>query len=192
MYEKTFIKAPFAGIVDSRNYEVGELVPPTVQVVRVLDASKLKIVAGVPERYAADIKIGAVAKILIKELFDEPFDGKVSYVGKALDPSNRTFPVEVIINNKGGLIKPEMLAELSITKAMYDSIVSVPEEVVTRTDNNYIVFVENNGKAELRNIEILSRDGESVAVKSGLKAGEKLITVGFQNLVDGENVTIVN
>ncbi len=192
MYEKSFIKAPFNGIVDSRLFDEGEFLPPATQVVRVIDATRLKIVAGVPERYAADIKVGAKTKVYIKELFDEPFDGKINYVGRALDPANRTFPVEILITNKNGLIKPDMLAEVSITKSVYENIVTVPEEVVTRTDNSYIVFVVNNGKAELRNVEILSRKGESVAVKSGLKEGDKLVVVGFQNLVDGENVSIVN
>lgn len=191
-YEKSFIKAPFKGIVDSRYFEEGELVPPAVAVVRVLDPSKLKVEAGMPERYAGDIKRGANAKILIKELFDEPFDSKVNYVGKALDAANRTFPVEVVINNKNGLIKPDMLAEVSIERGAYDNVVIIPEEVVTRSDSSYIAFVENNGKAELRNLEILSRTGESVVIKDGLKSGDKLIILGFQNLVDGENVSIVN
>jgi multidrug efflux pump subunit AcrA (membrane-fusion protein) len=95
----------------------------------------VKIEAGIPERYAADIKIGADAEILIKELFDEPIKGKVSYVGKALNPSNRTFPVEVIIENKNHLIKPAMLAEVSVSKATYNDVVIVPEEVVTKSDD---------------------------------------------------------
>jgi len=191
-YEKSYIKAPFNGIVDSRYFEKGELVPPSVAVIRVLDPSKLKIEAGIPEHYAGDIKKGANAKIYIKELFDKPFNGKVSYVGKALDPANRTFPIEVIIDNKDGLIKPEMLAEVSIEIGVYENVVIVPEEVVTRSDSSYIAFVENNGKAELRNVDILSRTGESIVVENGLKNGDKLIVLGFQNLVDGENVSIVN
>lgn len=192
MYEKTFIKAPFSGLVDSRAFEVGEFVPPAVQIVRVIDPSRLKIEAGIPERYAAEIKQGASAKIIIKELFDEPFESSVTYVGKALNPANRTFPIEIIIQNKNGLIKPDMLAEVSITKQNYQDIIIIPEEVITRTDDGYIVFVEKDGKAELRNIDILSRNGDAVAVKSGLSKGDRLIVVGFQNLVDGENVSIVN
>ena len=192
LYEKSFIKAPFNGIVDSRFYDVGEFLPPAVPVVRVIDPSRLKIEAGMPERFAAEIKNGAAAEILIKELYSEPFKGKVNYVGKALDPANRTFPIEIIIENKGGLIKPDMLAEVSVSKASYENLIIIPEEVITRSDNSYIVFVAKDGKAELRNVEILSRVGESVAIKSGLNIGDKLVVIGFQNLVDGENVLIVN
>jgi RND family efflux transporter MFP subunit len=191
-YEKTFIKAPFNGIVDSRYFEEGEFLPPAVAVVRVLEPSKLKIEAGIPERYAGDIKNGADAEIFIKELFKDKLSGKVSFVGKALNPSNRTFPIEIVINNKNGLIKPDMLAEVSVAKGIFDDVVIIPEEVVTRSDSSYIAFVENNGKAELRNINILSRIGESVVVDKGLNDGDKLIVFGFQNLVNNEHVTIVN
>ncbi len=192
IYEKSFIKAPFNGIVDSRFYEVGEFTPPAVPVIRVIDPSRLKIEAGMPERLAAHIKPGADVLVYIKELFSEPIISKVGYVGKALDPANRTFPIEVIIENKTGLIKPDMLAEISVSKASYSDVVIIAEEVVTKSDDGYIVFVANNGKAEIRYLEILSRSSEFIVVKNGLNKGDKLITIGFQNLVDGENISIVN
>ncbi len=192
LYEKSFIKAPFNGIVDSRYYELGELVPPSMPVVKVLDASNLEIRAGVPERYAGNIKKGADVRVYIKELFDEPITSEIKYVGKALDPANRTFPVEVIIPNKENLIKPEMLADLKIARAGYENVLVIPEEVVTKSDDGYIAFVAENNLARLRNIEILARVDDKVVVENGLRSGDKLITLGFQNLVDGENIKIVN
>ncbi len=192
IYEKSFIKAPFNGVVDARYFEEGEFVPPAVPVVRVIDNSRLKIQAGIPERLVAHIKLGAEVLVFIKELFEQPIVSKVNYVGKALDPANRTFPIEVTIENKSGLIKPDMLAEISVSKGDYENVVIIPEEVVSKSDDGYIVFIANNSKAEIRYLDILSRTGEFIVVRNGLNPGEKLITMGFQNLVDGEHISIVN
>ncbi len=192
MFEKTFVKAPFKGIVDARYFEKGEMVPPATPIVKVLDASRLKVKAGVPERFAGDIRKGAETKIYIKELFNNPIESKVSYVGKALDPANRTFPIEVIITNRNNLIKPEMLAEVNIAKAAYDDVVIIPEEVVTKTDEGYIAFTAENQTAKLKKINIISRFEDQVVVSNGLKDNDQLIVFGFQNLVDGEKIKIVN
>jgi len=192
IYEKSFVKAPFNGVVDARYYEEGEFVPPAVPVVRVIEHTRLKIEAGIPERLAAHIKLGAEVLVFIKELYDQPIVSKVNYVGKALDPSNRTFPIEVTIDNKSGLIKPNMLAEISVSKGEFENVVIIPEEVVTKSDDGYIVFVANNGKAEIRYLDILSRTAEFIVVRNGLNPGDQLITMGFQNLVDGEHISIVN
>lgn len=191
-YDRTFVTAPFAGVVDEKNYEEGELVPPASAVVNLINSSRLKIVAGVPERYAGSVDIGTPVEIYINEVQDEPLEGKISFVGQALSPGNRTFPVEVVVPNKNGLIKPEMVAEVKIQRGVYDNILIIPEEVVTRTDSGYVVYVEEQGKARQRMINIINRKADYVAVNNGIKPNEKLITLGFQNLIDGENVKIVN
>ena len=192
LYNKTFITAPFNGIFDAKYFETGELVPPATPVIEVISISSLKVEAGIPEKFAGRIKNGLKALVYINEVYEEPVESKVSFIGKALSPLNRTFPVEIRIPNKNGSAKPEMIAGVKIAKDTYDNIIIVPEEVITRTDDGYTVFVAEENIAKLRHIKILSRNGADVAVLDGLKNGDKLITLGFQNLVDGEKVNIVN
>lgn len=190
-YEKTFIKAPFSGVFDQKLVDVGEMVVPGAPIVSVINTGTLKVQAGIPERYIGKVKVGSVVKIYIKDLFDEPIESKVSYVSSTLSTSNRTFNVEINISNNSKLLKPEQSVEVFIEIGKYNNIISVPEEVVLRVDNGYVVFIANEGKAEMREIEILNRYDSKVAVKSGLKEGEKLIVVGYQNLINGENINIV-
>ena len=191
-YERTFIKAPFAGIVDRKFAEMGELVLPGAPVVSLVNLFRIKIEAGVPENYVNHVKRGDSVKVIFKDLENKEYRAVLSYVGRTITTNNRTFPIEIYLNNSNSIIKPELSAQVYIQKARFESAIIIPEEVVTNTDLGYAVFVEEKGIARMRIIEIISRSNNEVAVKSGLNEGENLITVGFQNLVDGTKVKVVN
>ncbi len=189
-YNNTFLKAPFSGYIDYKYFDEGELAPAGQPIVNLIDVSKVKVEAGVPENYTTSIKKGDIAKTKVGAVGKE-FKGKITFVGTSINPSNRTFPIEITVLNKGKQLKPELIAEVKIETGIYDSMISVPTEVITRVDNGYIVYVENNGKAESREIEILKRTGNKVAVSKGLKIGDKLIVVGYQSLINGQAVNVV-
>lgn len=191
-YERTFIKAPFDGVLDNKIYELGEYAPPGVPIIDIISTYRFKVEAGVPERYVGEINKGDRAVLNLKNVDSGEFGGRVTYVGTSIIVDNRTFPVEISIDSKSKLIKPELSVEVNIIKEEYDSIICVPDEVVSRVDEGYVVYLEEDGIAKLRNIEILSRTGDKIAIESGLNEGDNLITVGYQNLVQGQKVTVVN
>src|SRR5690554_27056 len=190
-YEKTFVKAPFSGIVDLKYLEVGEFAAPGAPIVSLVSTDKIKIEAGVPENYVDDIHPGDNVKVIFNDLGKQTFDEKISYVGASINTDNRTFPIEIIINNKGHKIKPELNAVVKIEKNKFDKVAIVPEEVISKTDIGNVVFVEENGIAKMRIVEVNSRDNNKAAIISGLKEGDNLILVGYQNLIDGEKVRVL-
>lgn len=191
-YDKTLIKAPFSGIVNDKYYEAGEYALPGTPIVYLVNNSSLKVEAGIPERYVGQIKIGDRVNVRFKDILDEDIPGRISFIGASIIPDNRTFPVEVSIANTKKILKPELVAELFIENEFYDDIFIVPEEVVTRVDEGFIVYVAEEGFAKSRDISIIRRFKDSIAVRNGLNTGDKLITVGYQNLVEDERVNIVN
>jgi RND family efflux transporter MFP subunit len=191
-YERTFIKAPFSGIIDRKFVEMGELVLPGAPIVSLVNMFRIKIEAGVPENYVNKIKRGDSVKVIFKDLQNAEYRAVLSYVGSTITSDNRTFPIEIYINNSEKKIKPELSAQVSIQKEKYNSAFIIPEEVVTKTDLGYAVFIEEEGIAKMRIVEIISRKNNKVAVSSGLNEGENLIYVGFQNLVEGIKVKVVN
>ena len=191
-YDQTFIKAPFSGIVDAKYYEEGEFAAPGTPIVNLINSSQIKIEAGVPERYVGEVKTGRSARVIVKSISSDEVIGRITYVGSSVITDNRTFPVEIIINNGSLRFKPELSADIFIESGNYKNVVTVPDEVVTRIDNGYVVYVAKDGKAESRIIEILNRAQDKIAVKSGLKEGEQLIVVGHQNLINGQKINIVN
>lgn len=190
-YEQTFIKAPFSGIVDYKFAEVGETVLPGAPIVSLVKMDQVKIEAGVPENYINVVKQGARVKVIFRDLDNREYESRIAYAGNTISTTNRTFPVEIILNNSDRKIKPELSAQVFIEKNKIDKAVQIPEEVVTKTDLGYVVFVENNGEAEMRKVNVISRTNNMAAISSGLNDGDKLIYVGFQNLVDGEKVKVV-
>jgi RND family efflux transporter MFP subunit len=191
-YGKTFIKAPFDGVLDNKSYEAGEFASPGMPIIDIISTYRFKVEAGVPERYVGKINKGDKATLNLKNVDSGTFTGKVTYVGSSVLVDNRTFPVEILIDSKSKLFKPELAVEVNVIKGEYDNMICVPDEVVSRVDEGYVVFVEEDGKAQSRPIEIQSRFGDKIAIKSGLNEGENLITIGFQNLVHGQKVTVVN
>ena len=190
-YERTFIKAPFSGTVDMKYAEIGETVLPGAPIVSMVSLNKIKIEAGVPENYVNDVKPETKVNVVFKDLNDAKYTSKISYVGQTISTDNRTFPVEVILENSNKMIKPELSAKLYIERKDYDSVFVVPAETVTETDLGPALFVEKDGKARMRIVDIISRSENEIAIKSGVKEGENLITVGFQNLINDEKVTVL-
>ena len=78
-----------------------------------------------------------------------------------------------------------------IQREHYDNVFVVPAETVTETDLGPALFVEKDGVAQMRIVDIISRSENEVAIKSGINNGENLIVVGFQNLIDGEKVMVI-
>ncbi len=189
-YDDTFIKAPFDGIVNNNFYDEGEFCPPGSPIFELINVSNLKVEAGIPENYLGQVKLGAEAKVLIPYI-DKELKGKVSFVGASVSTSNRTIPVEIILPNPGGNIKPEIVANVYIENKSYENIITIPDEVVVRTDSGYSVFVAENETAVSKAVQILSRFEGKIAVSKGLNPGDELIVVGYQNLVNGEKVNIV-
>lgn len=190
-YEQTFIKAPFSGLVDQKYAEVGENVLPGSPIVSLVKLDQIKIEAGVPENYVGVVKQGTNVRIVFRDLGNAEYTARVNYVGNTISTTNRTFPVEIVLNNPGNTIKPELSAQVYIEKQKFDKAINIPEEVISKTDFGYVVFVEKNGKSEMRNVEIISRSGNVAAISSGLNDDDNLIVVGYQNLVDGEKVKVV-
>lgn len=192
---RTVIRAPIAGILDSREIEVGTMVAAGTPVARIVDTNPVKITGGVPERYAADVTRGTQATVTFDVLPDEVFTGGVSYVGAVVNRGNRTFPIELKLPNPGGLIKPEMVANVDLVRRTLEEAVVIPQEAVIRVENGYEVFVveDEAGGAVVRAhaVDLGPAQGNLVVIRSGLTPGERLVVVGQQSVAAGDRVSVV-
>ncbi len=193
--ERTVIRAPISGILDSREIEVGSMVAAGTPVARIVDNDPVRITAGVPERYAVDVRTGADAVVTFDVISDEDFLGTISYVGAAVNPRNRTFPVELILPNPGGFIKPEMVANMAVVRRSHENAIVIPQEATVRTEDGFVVFVveDVNGipLAQVRIVELGAAQVNRVQILSGLEPGDRLIVVGQQMVASGDRVNVV-
>lgn len=189
--DRAVVTAPFAGVLDARLVEVGAMVNPGTPVARVVDMNPLKINGGVPERYAADIRPGARATVTFDALEAQQFAGTIDFVGSAIDPSNRTFPVEFRLPNPGRAVKPEMVANIEVVRRVLEDALVVPQEALVRVEEGYVVFVVEGEKAVAKPVTLGPSQRNQAVVTSGLQAGDRLIVVGQKQLAAGDRVRIV-
>jgi len=193
---KTVIRAPFPGVLEDRMIEIGSMVSPGVPVARVIDLDPVKIRAGVPERYALDVRQGASASVTFDVLGEEVFRGIVTFVGSAVDPQSRTFPVEFEIPNAEEKIKPEMVANVRVVRGERAAAIVIPQDALVRVEDGYVAFVvEGTGDeatARVRRIERGPSQSNRVVVEAGLAVGDRLVVVGQHQVEDGDRVRVVS
>ena len=107
------------------------------------------------------------------------FEAKIDYVAAALDPDTRRLMVRATIDNREGLLKPEMFANVTIFIDQGGAAPAVPRDAIVYDGDAARVWVVRDDKAiELRQVELGMTAGNMVEVTDGLRPGEKIITKG--------------
>lgn len=193
--DRTVVRAPIAGILAERMVEVGAMVSPGTPVARILDADTIKVVGGVPERYAADIERGTEVVVGVNALGGREYSGTIDFVGSAVDAGNRTFEVEVVVPNPGLGIKPGMVVDVRVARRAIEEALAVPRNTVMRREDGYIVYVAkpvNGGwRAEARPVVPGASRGEMVVIREGLEEGDRIVIVGQQRVAEGDALNVV-
>jgi len=169
---------------------------PGTRIARVVAYRQVKVTGGFPERYALAVAVGARADVTFDVLPGEVFNGRIRYVGAAVDPVNRTIPIELVLDNPGSRIKPRMIANVQVARDQLTGVVVVPQQVVLRTEDGFEVFVvvEEAGRpvARRRAVTVGASAANQVVITDGLEPGDLLITIGQQIVDDGSRVRVVN
>lgn len=193
------LRAPLSAIVIERKVEVGQLVSTGTPAFVLADLSSVKAAFGVPDLTLQNFKLGDTLTMTTDAVPGTEFTGHISRISPAADQSSRVFDVEVTIPNPQGLLKPGMIASMSVKEMVATTeIPIVPLTAITRSKsdpNAYAVLVveEAGGKhvARIRNVTLGESYGNSVAVNSGVKPGEIVITTGVTQVADGEEVRVM-
>jgi RND family efflux transporter MFP subunit len=192
---RTVIRAPFSGVLDERHVDVGSMVGPGKTIGRLVDLDPIKVFAGVPERYAPDVMVGAWADIIFPALGGQVRREQIRYVGAAVNPQSRTFPIEVELGNASGAVKPQMVANMSVARQRVDGAIVVPQDALVRVEEGFVLFVavDRDGQmvAEARAVVRGPTRRNLVVVEEGVEPGEQLIVVGQKSVADGDRVNIV-
>jgi RND family efflux transporter MFP subunit len=180
------VKSPINGTVDQLDWKIGMAVQPGAPGVRVVNANDLKAKALLSETYASRIDKGDEVEIIIPDAKDS-LTTKLSFTSKVIDPVSRSFSVEVNLPSKK-IYRPNMLAVLKIVDYEKANALTVPIKAVQKSEAGDYLLVADNGKAKRVAVKIGNVYNGMAEVLSGLNAGDKVITVGFNNLNEGDLV----
>ena len=188
---KSLIKSPLKGTVKTRFVKVGEFVRKGDRLAEILEVDRILVKVNIPEQEILQIKIGQKVDISLYILENKKFEGQVKKIGLEADASNRTFPVQIEVDNRERELRPGMLARVTFTQRVDKDQVVVPRHTIMERDTGRIVYVVDNGKAFQREVSIGISQREKVQILMGLNKGEQLVVEGHTKLTDGEEITIV-
>jgi multidrug efflux system membrane fusion protein len=178
-----------------RNVEVGMLAGPSLTAYSLADIGTVKAVFGVPDTVVVPMRPGRTIAISVEALPGREFRGAVSSIASVADSETRLFQVEVTIPNQGMLLKPGMIASLSLDGAQQTPAVPVvPLSAVVRDHTNpaeFAVMVVESNVAKARRVGLGATFGEWLAISSGLRPGEQVIRTGGTLVNDGEAVEVM-
>ena len=188
---KSIINSPLSGTVKTRFVKVGEFVRKGDRLVEILNVDRILVKVNIPEQEILQINIGQKVDIELYILEKKLFEGKVKKIGLEADASNRTFPVEIEVNNRERELRPGMLARVTFTKRVDQDQVVIPRHTILERDSGRIVYVVDKGKAFQREVSTGISQREKVQILVGLGRGEQLVVEGHTKLTDGEEISIV-
>ena len=188
---KSIINSPLSGTVKTRFVKVGEFVRKGDRLVEILNVDRILVKVNIPEQEILQINIGQKVDIELYILEKKLFEGKVKKIGLEADASNRTFPVEIEVNNRERILRPGMLARVTFNKRVDQDQVVIPRHTILERDSGRIVYVVDKGKAFQREVSTGISQREKVQILTGLGRGEQLVVEGHTKLTDGEEINIV-
>lgn len=182
----TQIKSPINGTVDAVDIKIGEMAAPGIPAIRVLNFDNLKVKGEVAETFASRVKKGNTAEVIFPDAQDTIIT-RISYAARVISPLNRTFTVQIELD-KNKEYHPNMVAIIKIVDYMKEGAIVVPLNTIQKAQEGDFVFIAERNKAKKVRVKLGHIYKGQAEVLEGLKEGDKIITKGFQELNEGEEI----
>jgi RND family efflux transporter MFP subunit len=190
-YSNTKITAPISGVVTSRIVDMGDYVKKGTPVANIVDIAELKVKLNVSEKNVFQLKVRDPVEVSTDVYPGVTFKGNISTISDKGDEAH-TYPIEISLpNSKEHPLKAGMFGTVFFNSSSKGEKLFIPRDALIGSVKDAQVFVINNGVAQLRNIIVGNTFDKNLEVLKGLKAGEKVVVNGQNNLVDNYRVTVV-
>lgn len=189
----TRIKAPVSGTVDQVYLKLGQSTAMGMPAVRVVNFNDLRVVTDLSESYVSRVREGASVDLEFKDL-NLSAQGRIAYVARSISALNRTFRAEVPLNNREGLYRPNMIVGMKINDYSTNKAIKIPVNLLQNSDEGTFVMVVRAEGQGLKAARVSVTPGRSNGIETeilqGLQAGDRIITTGYNDLNDGQAITL--
>jgi RND family efflux transporter MFP subunit len=186
------LESPFDGIVTARNVEVGDVLGPAAPAFRIIDIDRVKVQAGIPEKYIGDFRTGNSVFIRFDSLPGREFEGKINYIAPEASSQVRSFIAEMIVDNRQGLIKAGIMGNAQILKKIHTDALMIPLDAVIQTQKGRIVYVlKPDDTAEDHPVEVGPAGDSLIMIETGLAPGDRVVVKGQHEIGSGEKVKVI-
>jgi len=191
----SIMRAPFSGVVASKNAEVGDVINPmmgsfstTSGVLTLVDYARVKVQIDVSYEDIVRIEKGQTAYLTVDTYPENKFEGKILVVNKAADPVTKKFHVEVAAENPERLLRPNTFGEIMIEVISHEEALGVPQNAIL--DSTHVFVLKDDSTVTRREVTLGLQNTNLVEVTTGLEPGEVVVVEGNYGLADGEKVEV--
>ncbi|TAK46366.1 MAG: efflux RND transporter periplasmic adaptor subunit [Saprospiraceae bacterium] len=187
----SYVKAPVSGIITNKMVEKGSLVAPAMQLATITNIDRLRMQVYLNEEQVITVKEGQKIKLHVDLFPDDTFEGTITFIDVNAGPSRR-YLVEVEIPNQNHRLKPGMTGKVLFEGGPSQEVLAVPRESIVGSLQDARIYVVENKKAVLRQVETGLVSGHNVQIRKGLKEGDSIVVSGQINLTDGMAISVSN
>lgn len=191
-YGNGTITAPVDGVVANKTATVGQVISPGAALMVVEDINQVLASINIEQKDLGRIKIGQQAAVTVDAYDGKVFNGTIETINPEAGANSRMFRVKVKLDNESGALRAGMFAKVQLAAGEQAKVLTVPQSAVIQKQGLYYIFVVEDNKAVRRQAEIGEVTGETIQIKSGLAAGEKVIISSVNQLKDGQTVKVTD
>ena len=187
---KSTVTAPISGTVDREILKAGEIASPGVPILTILNTRNIKVETDLPERFLTKLDRGDLVNMNFPSI-EQEMTGRVSMLGRSIDPTNRTLKVDIKPAKYNKLLKPNLLAEIKVEELSIEDVVVIPSvyllQQVDGQEYLYTVTQEDNEyRAEKKYVKTSESSGNGIIITEGLESGDIIVSKGARNISDGD------
>lgn len=194
MLENTALVSPISGVVTARNYDSGDMYGGGTPVVTVEQIMPVKLLINVSESYFTRIAKNSTVSVKFDVYGEEEFEGKVNLLYPTIDPSTRTFVVEIRLDNRDMRVRPGMFARVTLNFGTADHVI-IPDKAIIKQagSGERYVYVYQDGVVYRRVVQLGRRMNDEYEIISGIDHDARVVISGqYQSSIkDSVRVEVV-
>lgn len=192
--DMAMVKSPVSGIVDVIYRKKGEMAMPGGQLMQIVNLEEIYINADVSESYLSQVNEGATVKVEFPVYPDMEIEVPIYRKGNIINPNNRTFAIQLKLNNPDHRLKPNLLSVINIKDFSADSALVIPSALIKQdiTGSYLYTLQQVDGKWIAKKIYVETGQSykDQTMVVSGIQPGEQVIVQGYNQVSDGTEVYV--
>ena len=192
LLENTVLRSPVNGVVTARNYDAGDMYAMASPIYTVEQITPVKLLVGISESDYTKVKKGDSVEITADAIPGTTFYGKIEKIYPTIDPTTRTFTVEVVVSNNYNTLRPGMFARAVVNFGSNHNVV-IPDVAVVKQQGSgerFVYVLNPDNTVTYQKVELGRRMGTEYEVLSGIEEGAKVVTGGQIRLKDGVKVIV--
>lgn len=193
LLENTFLTSPISGLVTKRNYDSGDMYGGGTPIYVVEQIQPVKLMVNVSEVLLTKVKKGMDVEVKLDVFGSEIFQGTIKLIHPSIDPSTRTFPVEIQIRNADERILPGMFARITFNYGSENRVMVPDRAIIKQTgSSDRFVYVCKDGTSYYRKVTTGQLIGNEYEILEGLESGEVVAITALNRLNNGTEIEIIN